>query len=78
MVAGTSFIIAASSILALVLGAPVPRSHAEAVHSLAERAVSYTVFSGDGSTAEGWPDQSAWLPFNESWYVGSVHPIYIY
>jgi hypothetical protein len=74
MVAGTSFIIAASSILALVLGAPVPRNHAEAVRSLVERAVSYTVFSGDGSTAQGWPDQSAWLPFTECWYVGSVPP----
>lgn len=69
MVAGTSVVIAASSILALVLGAPIPRNDATAVRSLAERAVSYTVFSGDGSTAQGWPAQSNWLPFNQSWYV---------
>ena len=72
MVAGPSFIIAASSMLALALGAPVPRSHAKAIRSLAERDFSYTVFSGDGSTAQGWPAESAWMSFADAWYVRRV------
>jgi hypothetical protein len=72
MVAGPSFIIAASSMLALALGAPIPRSNAKTVRSLAERDTSYTVFSGDGSTAQGWPAESAWMSFEDAWYVKRV------
>lgn len=66
MVAGPFFIIAASSILALALGAPILRSDAKAARSLVERA-AYQVFGGDGTTAQGWPAETSWKSFESLW-----------
>ncbi|KAF2661919.1 hypothetical protein K491DRAFT_753480 [Lophiostoma macrostomum CBS 122681] len=62
MVATTSLLFAASSILSLAFAAPIRR----APRSLVERN-AYHVYGGDGSTGEGWPAQSSWLSFEDLW-----------
>ncbi|KAK5133713.1 hypothetical protein LTR08_007467 [Meristemomyces frigidus] len=34
---------------------------------------SYKVYSGDGSTATGWPDQSAWIDFDSMWTANMAY-----
>ena len=68
MVATTSLIFAASSILSLAFAAPITRS---APRSLVERS-GYTVYGGNGSPSVGWPAQSSWKSFDDLWYVD--HP----
>ncbi|KAF2261564.1 hypothetical protein CC78DRAFT_470054 [Lojkania enalia] len=60
----TSFLAAASSLFALSYGAPVPRTNAATPRSPVERDVSYTIFGGDGTTAQGWPQKSQWVDFD--------------
>ncbi|KAF2877377.1 hypothetical protein BDV95DRAFT_144631 [Massariosphaeria phaeospora] len=62
-----SSLIAASSLFGLSISAPLPRSNTAAARSLVDRAVSYTVFGGDGSTQSGWPAESDWLSFEDAW-----------
>lgn len=28
----------------------------------------YNYYSGDGTTADGWPSQSEWIDFDDMWY----------
>ena len=46
----------------------LPKDHLldEAV-SPAQAAATYQQFTGDGTTADGWPDQSAWSSFEDLW-----------
>jgi len=62
MLAATSSFFAASSLFAVAFGAPLPK----ATRSLVPRA-GYQVFSGDGTTAQGWPDQVQWGSFESLW-----------
>jgi hypothetical protein len=52
----TSFVLAASTIT-FTFGAFF-------THSLAERDVSYEIYAGDGSMAQGWPAKSEWADFD--------------
>jgi len=62
MLAATSSLIAASGLFAVAFGAPLPKPS----RSLVARA-AYQVFSGDGTTAQGWPDQVQWSSFESLW-----------
>ncbi|KAF2748862.1 carbohydrate-binding module family 50 protein [Sporormia fimetaria CBS 119925] len=50
---GTSFFLAASSIVSLALGAPIARRQA--------KAKNYQIFGGNGSMMQGWPRASQWV-----------------
>lgn len=58
----TSFLLAASGLLALTSGAPVGTRST----SLVERS-DYTIFAGDGTERTGWPKQSHWMKFEDAY-----------
>ncbi|KAJ4292092.1 hypothetical protein N0V90_009991 [Kalmusia sp. IMI 367209] len=61
-----SYIIAASQLFALAFGAPLLSSSPKQARSLVERA-AYKVFGGDGTPAQGWPQDSEWVAFEDAW-----------
>ncbi|PVH94274.1 hypothetical protein DM02DRAFT_618749 [Periconia macrospinosa] len=62
----TSYIIAASQLFALAMGAPLLQADAREARSLVERS-AYKVFGGDGSAAQGWPKKADWKSFEDLW-----------
>lgn len=61
-----SYIIAVSQLFAVAFGAPLFKADAKTARSLVQRA-AYTVFGGDGTTGQGWPEESAWASFDDIW-----------
>lgn len=61
-----SYIVAASQLFALAFGAPLMTANPKQARSLVERA-AYTVFAGDGTPAQGWPQESQWKSFEDAW-----------
>lgn len=59
MVATSFFVLAASSIIPLALGAPISRRQGNGNN--------YQLFGGDGSLNQGWPSDNQWLSFDELW-----------
>lgn len=64
MVATTS-VIAACSIFALSLAAPLRNA---AFRAIVARD-TYIMFGGDGTMATGWPSRKQWLSWDDAWYV---------
>lgn len=62
----TATSVAASQLFALALGAPLLQNPAKAARSLEERS-AYKVFGGDGTVAQGWPQESEWKSFDDMW-----------
>lgn len=64
---GTSFLLAASSLLAVTYSAPISqRSNAAAPRSLVARG-SYAIFGGDGTETAGWPKEADFMKFDDAW-----------
>lgn len=61
-----SSIVIASQLLATVSAAPLLSNTGKLSRSLVERS-AYKVFGGDGTPAQGWPQESEWLPFEKAW-----------
>ena len=62
----TSYIIAASQLFALAFGAPLMNANPKQARSLVER-TAFQVFGGDGTPAQGWPQESQWKSFEDAW-----------
>ncbi|KAF2442814.1 carbohydrate-binding module family 50 protein [Karstenula rhodostoma CBS 690.94] len=61
-----SYIIAASQLFAFALGAPILSASPKQARSLVAR-TAYKVFGGDGTPAQGWPQESEWKSFEDLW-----------
>lgn len=61
-----SYIIAASQLFAFAFGAPLVGASPKHARSLVARA-AYKVFGGDGTPAQGWPQESEWKSFEDLW-----------
>lgn len=61
-----SYIVAASQLFAVAFGAPLMTANTKQARSLVERA-AFKVFGGDGTPAQGWPQESEWKSFEDAW-----------
>jgi hypothetical protein len=61
-----SYIIAASQLFAVAFGAPLLTASPKHARSLVERA-AFKTFGGDGTPAQGWPQESEWVSFEDAW-----------
>ncbi|KAJ4360246.1 uncharacterized protein N0V89_000806 [Didymosphaeria variabile] len=61
-----SYIVAASQLFAFALGAPLIGASPKQARSLVAR-TAYKVFGGDGTPAQGWPQESEWKSFEDLW-----------
>lgn len=63
-------VLVAGGLFTLATAAPFRAAHSHAKHHLAERSGDvYVVYGGDGTTAAGWPAQSAWVSDFDTMYV---------